>query len=81
MSEGNSGDTFTGYLLRIVEERLIKMEVQERRIEQKLDALGQNMTPEERAALIAKINADTAAIDTAAGSANQLAAKLDKTGV
>lgn len=73
MHEGNSGDTFTGYLLRIVEEKL-------GRIERKLDALGQQMTPEERAAFLAKLDADSAKVDKAANDANALAEQLNKTG-
>ena len=83
---GSSGDIFLGYKLRQLEEWqekygpvLDRLDKRLWRIEQKVDALAKEMTPEERAAVIAQLNADVSKLTAGSAQLDALAAKLDNT--
>lgn len=84
----NSSDAFIGYQIRAIQGLLERVIVKQRmqdahltRIERKIDALGQDMTPQERAAVIKQIDEAAAKITTVAEGAEAFADKLDQTGV
>ena len=85
-STSSSGDAFIGYVLRqLVEWQekygpvIDRLDNRLYRVEQKLDALAKEMTPEERAAVIAQLNADAAQLTDGAAKLDTLTSKLNST--
>lgn len=78
------GDTFTGYMLARLEQEILylhqRLEQRFDLVDQKLDALGSVMTPEERATYIARLNDDAAKLTAASTKMAALAKVLDQTG-
>jgi len=70
---------YVGYLLRGVEESLARIHTRLARMERKIDALATEMTTEERAAVIAQLNADAAKLDSGAATIDALTDTLNKT--
>lgn len=77
-------DTFLGYHMRVVEDLLARLisavDVTNKKLDllsKKVDALGSEMTPAEKASVIAKLNADAAAITQVALTLTEAAGRLN----
>lgn len=77
---------FVGYKLKAIEEAIRGMaDIQQwsvrtiQRIDRKVDALSQEMTPAERMALVEKINAETAEVNRVATEIHKVATDMNQT--